>query len=55
MPGLRGSSRGDQYFLLEVETPVGISKKQETMLREISDLGLDKCTPKSTRFKKLIS
>ncbi len=55
MPGLRGSSRGDQYVLLELETPIGISKKQESMFKEISDLGLDKCTPKTTRFKKLIN
>ncbi len=55
MPGLRGSSRGDQYVLLELETPIGISKKQESMFKEISELGLDKCTPKSTRFKKFIS
>ncbi len=55
MPGLRGSSRGDQYVSIELETPVGISKKQETLFKEIFDLGLDKSTPKSTRFKKLIS
>ena len=54
MPGLRGGSRGDQYVQINVETPVGISKKQEDLFRQIKDLGVDKISPKTTRFKKLI-
>ena len=52
MPGLRGAGRGDQYVGIELETPVGITKKQENLFKEIIDLGLEKHTPKSSKFKK---
>ncbi len=54
MPGLRGGSRGDQYVQINVETPVGISRKQEDLFKQIKDLGVDKISPKTSRFKKLI-
>ncbi len=54
MPGLRGASRGDQYVQINVETPVGISRKQEDLFKQIKDLGIDKISPKTSRFKKLI-
>ena len=54
MPGLRGVSRGDQYVQINVETPVGISRKQEDLFKQIKDLGIDKISPKTSRFKKLI-
>ena len=54
MPGLRGGSRGDQYVQINVETPVGISRKQEDLFKQIKDLGVDKISPKTSKFKKLI-
>ena len=54
MPGLRGGTRGDQYVQINVETPIGLSKKQEELFNQIRDLGLDKISPKTSRFKKLI-
>ena len=54
MPALRGGSRGDQYVEINVETPVGISKKQEDLFKQIKDLGLEKVSPKTKRFKKMI-
>ena len=54
MPGLRGGSRGDQYVQINVETPVGISKKQEELFEQIKELGIEKISPKTSRFKKLI-
>ena len=54
LPGLRGGSRGDQYVQINVETPVGISRKQEDLFKQIKDLGVDKISPKTSRFKKLI-
>ena len=54
MPGLRGGSRGDQYVQINVETPVGISKKQEELFKQIKELGIEKISPKTSRFKKLI-
>jgi len=54
MPGLRGGSRGDQYVQINVETPVGISKKQEDLFKQIKELGIEKISPKTSRFKKLI-
>ena len=54
LPGLRGGSRGDQYVQINVETPVGISRKQEDLFKQIKDLGIDKISPKTSRFKKLI-
>ena len=38
MPGLRGGYRGDQYVQINVETPVGISKKQEDLFKQIKEL-----------------
>lgn len=54
MPALRGGSRGDQYVEINVETPVGISKKQEDLFKQIKELGIDKISPKTKRFKKMI-
>ena len=54
MPGLRGGATGDQYVQINVETPVGISRKQEDLFKQIKDLGVDKISPKTSRFKKLI-
>jgi molecular chaperone DnaJ len=54
MPGLRGGSRGDQYVQINVETPVGLSRKQEDLFKQINELGVSKISPKTTRFKKLI-
>ena len=54
MPGLRGGSRGDQYVQINVETPIGLSRKQEELFNQIKGLGLEKISPKTTRFKKLI-
>ena len=54
MPGLRGSSRGDQYIAIDLETPVNLSKKQISLIKEIRELGLDKSLPKTSRFKKII-
>ena len=54
MPALRGGSRGDQYVEINVETPVGISKKQEELFKQIKELGLEKISPKTNRFKKMI-
>ena len=54
MPALRGGSKGDQYVEINVETPVGISKKQEDLFKQIKELGLEKVSPKTKRFKKMI-
>ena len=54
MPALRGGSRGDQYVEITVETPVGISKKQEDLFQQIKELGIEKVSPKTKRFKKMI-
>ncbi len=54
MPGLRGGTRGDQYVQINVETPVGLSRKQQELFNQIKDLGLEKISPKTSRFKKLI-
>ena len=53
MPGLRGSGRGDQYVGIELETPVSLSRKQEDLLKEVLKLGVEKNTPKTSRFRKL--
>ena len=53
MPPLRGHSRGDQYVDIEIETPVSLSKKQQSLFQEIKELELEKNTPKSSRFRKL--
>ena len=55
MSPLRGSIRGDQYVGIELETPVNLSKKQENLVKEIRDLGLEKNTPKSSKFKKFFN
>ena len=52
---LRGSTRGDQYVGIELETPVNLSKKQENLVKEIRGLGLGKNTPKSSKFKKFFN
>ncbi len=54
MPGLRGGSRGDQYVQINVEIPTGISKKQEDLFKQIKELGIEKISPKTTKFKKFI-
>ena len=39
---------------VNVEIPVGISRKQEDLFKQIKDLGVDKISPKASKFKKLI-
>ena len=53
MPALRGGSRGDQYVEIMVEIPVGLSRKQEALFKEIKERGLQKISPKTNRFKKM--
>ena len=53
MPPLRGHSRGDQYVDIEIETPVGLSKKQMSLFEEIKELELEKNIPKSSKFRKM--
>ncbi len=55
MPPLRGHSRGDQYVDIDIETPVNLSKKQESLFKEIRNLELEKNTPKSSKFKKIFN
>ncbi len=52
MPALRGHTRGDQYVEINLETPTNISRKQEELFKQILNLGLEKNTPKSERFKR---
>ncbi len=54
MPGLRGGSRGDQYVQINVETPVHMSRKQEDLIKQIKELGIEKISPRTARFKKII-
>lgn len=42
IPSLRGNHRGDQIIQVEVKTPTGISKKQESLLKEFARLESDK-------------
>jgi molecular chaperone DnaJ len=42
MPGLRGSSRGDAYVEALVETPVNLTNKQKSLLKEFSLEGKSK-------------
>ncbi len=53
MPSLRGGSQGDQYVELELETPINLSKKQENLILQIKELGIDKNIPKTVKFNKL--
>ena len=55
MPGLRGSARGDQYVGVELETPINLNSKQENLLNEFLKLGVEKNTPKTSRFRKINS
>ena len=37
MPALRGGGRGDQHVKVVIETPRGLNKKQEKLLRAYSE------------------
>jgi molecular chaperone DnaJ len=51
IPSLRNGRRGDQIIQALVKTPTGISKKQETLLREFARLESGKL---STKLKKIL-
>ncbi len=48
MPGLRGSSMGDQIVEIQVETPTHLSKKQKELLKEFADAG--DSSPQTKKF-----
>ena len=51
MCGLRGSSRGDMYVEMEVETPVNLTRRQKDLLREFESEGKGRATsPQSEGF-----
>ena len=50
IPSLRGYGRGDQIMQILVKTPTGLSKKQETLLKEFAKLESAKL---STKIKKM--
>ena len=51
MCGLRGSSRGDMYVEMEVETPVNLTRRQKDLLREFESEGEGRATsPQSEGF-----
>ena len=50
IPSLRGYGRGDQIIQVLVKTPTGLSKKQETLLKEFARLESAKL---STKIKKM--
>ena len=51
MPHLNGRSQGDMYIQTMVETPVNLSKRQKTLLREFSEAGREEDTsPESAGF-----
>ena len=49
MPGLRGSSYGDMFIELAVETPVNLTSRQKELLREFEALSEDN-NPESKSF-----
>jgi molecular chaperone DnaJ len=51
MASLRGSSRGDMYVEMEVETPVNLTRRQKELLREFEEEGQGRATsPQSEGF-----
>lgn len=51
LPSLRGSRRGDVYYILKVELPKKISKEEENLLKELAKLqGLDSKQDSGTGF-----
>ena len=50
IPSLRGHGRGDQIMQVLVKTPTGLTKKQESLLKEFSKLESAKL---STKIKKM--
>lgn len=51
-PRLRGSGRGDQIISVDVETPTSMTKRQEELLREFSDIEEEKGEKKQSFFDK---
>ena len=49
MPALRGRGVGDMFLGLAVETPVNLSDRQKSLLREFDGLGTDN-NPESSGF-----
>lgn len=52
MPEVRGSSRGDMYLSVEVETPVNLTKKQKELLEEFDKECTHKSSPATESFFK---
>ena len=51
MPMLRGSSRGDMYIEMSVETPVNLNKRQKELLQEFEKAGgNDSVSPQTDSF-----
>lgn len=55
MPMLRGSSQGDMFIELAVETPVNLTSRQKELLKEFDKLGEDNSPESSSFFKKVKS
>ncbi len=53
MPALRGSSSGDMYIELQVETPVKLTSKQKELLREFEKLSEENNPETSGFFRKV--
>ncbi|MEM9047758.1 MAG: molecular chaperone DnaJ [Pseudomonadota bacterium] len=53
MPSLRGSSRGDLYLEIAVETPVNLTAKQKELLREFEAAGKDNNPEQRDFFSKV--
>ena len=51
IPSLRSNRRGDQLIQVIIKTPVGLSKKQENLLKEFAKLESGKL---SNKFKNLL-
>ena len=52
IPSLRGYGRGDQIIQVEIQTPTKLTKKQESLLREFSDIESDKLKSKIKKIFK---
>ena len=50
MPALHGSSQGDMYVQVNVETPVNLTKKQKELLREFDSTSKSGHSPESEGF-----
>ncbi len=55
MPALRGSSVGDLYIELAVETPVNLTARQKEILREFEEIGQDNNPEGKDFFSKVKS